>query len=173
MKREVIIAKHSGFCFGVKRATDRLEEKLNSAKAGEQIFTLGNLIHNENYMAMLNERGVSVIDISDIEDIYERATASSPVTVFVRAHGITKETEALLERLSDENPYFSFEDCTCPFVSRIHQIAFQNADAENFFVLIGDPSHPECVGIMSWFDGENTCSPMKNRLTLSSQIPSL
>ena len=50
MKREVIIANHSGFCFGVKRATDRLEQKLESAKSGEQIFTLGNLIHNENYM---------------------------------------------------------------------------------------------------------------------------
>jgi len=159
MKREVIIAKHSGFCFGVKRATERLEDKLNSSNAGERIFTLGNLIHNENYMNMLKSRGVSVIENSDIRALFETANKKSPVTVFVRAHGITKETEALLKKLSAENPYFCFEDCTCPFVSRIHQIASENSSKENFFALIGDPAHPECVGIMSWFDGEKYVFP--------------
>jgi len=159
MKREITIAKHSGFCFGVKRATDRLEEKLNSADEGERVFTLGNLIHNENYMDMLKKRGVSVIGVSDIEALAKSANKKSPVTVFVRAHGITKETEELLKATSTENPYFSFEDCTCPFVSRIHQIASENSSDENFFVLIGDPSHPECIGIMSWFDGEKYVFP--------------
>jgi len=154
MNRAVIIAKHSGFCFGVKRATDKLEEKLDSAKESEKIYTLGNLIHNDIYMSSLKKRGVEVVSVEDIEKISQSATLGSPATLFVRAHGITKETEALLKKLSNENPHFYYEDCTCPFVSRIHQIAAENSKDENFFVLIGDPKHPECVGIMSWFDGE-------------------
>ena len=164
MKSGIFIAPHSGFCFGVKRATDRLEEKLDRKAPDERIFTLGNLIHNEIYMAMLERRGVSVIGLSDLEPIAVTATESSPVTVFIRAHGITKETETLLFSLSEKNPYFSFEDCTCPFVSRIHEIARDNSETDKFFILIGDPNHPECVGIMSWFDGDKFVFENENEL---------
>ena len=132
MKSGIVMAPHSGFCFGVKRATDKLEEKLNSKRQCERIFTLGNLIHNEIYMAMLERRGVSVTSLSELESLAATATEESPVTVFIRAHGITKETECLLISLSENNPYFSFDDCTCPFVSRIHDIAKDNSDSDKF-----------------------------------------
>ena len=43
---KITVATNAGFCFGVKRATDRLEEALAQARAGETIATLGHLIHN-------------------------------------------------------------------------------------------------------------------------------
>ena len=43
----IIIAKNAGFCFGVKRATDELEKRLENKSEGERIYTLGTLIHNE------------------------------------------------------------------------------------------------------------------------------
>ena len=154
MRPKIKVAEHSGFCFGVKRATETLEEKLKNKQTGERIYTLGNLIHNEDYLAMLERNGVKAIGADALEEIAKSANENSAVTVFIRAHGVTKETEQLLSKLHSENPYFSFEDCTCPFVRKIHKIAEENSSDDNFFILIGAPEHPECVGIMSWFDGE-------------------
>ena len=64
--RSITVAENAGFCFGVKRATDRLEEALRDAKDGERIFTLGHLIHNETYNESLRRRGVESIDACDI-----------------------------------------------------------------------------------------------------------
>ena len=154
MKPSVTLSKHSGFCFGVKRATTMLENRLSFLQPNEKVYTLGKLIHNETYISELKSKGVNITDEKSLQELAESATVNSPVTVFIRAHGITKQTEELLGRLSSQTPYFSFVDCTCPFVSRIHQIAADNSSDENLFILIGDPRHPECIGIMSWFDGE-------------------
>ena len=56
---KVPVAENAGFCFGVKRATDRLQEALTQARPGERICTLGHLIHNESYNALLERQGVS------------------------------------------------------------------------------------------------------------------
>ena len=151
---QVTIAKNAGFCFGVKRATDRLEGTLDSKGENERVYTLGALIHNDSYNKMLYERGVRVADISEIEELCATATAQSPVTVFVRAHGIPREDEEKLSELAEKNPYFKYEDCTCPFVKKIHNIVRKNCSPDNFLVLSGSNTHPECVGIMSYFDGE-------------------
>ena len=151
---KVTVAKNAGFCFGVKRATDSLENALRNALPGEKIYTLGHLIHNEAYNASLERRGVRSISLDEIFAVANSATAESPASVLVRAHGCTKETAALLERLADENPNFRWIDCTCPYVKKIHRIAAE-ADAEKQnFVLIGAADHPEVVGIMSYFEGE-------------------
>ena len=154
MSTNVTVATHAGFCFGVKRATGMLEEKIAAAQKNERIYTLGNIIHNEGYMNRLEQLGVSVTSENELEVLAKDANKDNRVTVFVRAHGMTKETEELLVRLGGENPYFSFEDCTCPYVSRIHGIAEKNSSGENLFILVGKATHPECIGIMSRFEGE-------------------
>ena len=112
MKTESIhVAPSSGFCFGVKRATDKLEERIGSKKDGERLFTLGKLIHNASYTEDLAARGVGVTSIDELDSLSDSATEKSSVTVFIRAHGITRETEEKLLSLSEKNPYFSFEDC--------------------------------------------------------------
>ena len=151
---KVTVAENAGFCFGVKRATDRLEEALRLAVRGETVYTLGHLIHNETYNESLARRGVCVIDAAGLEVLAASAVAEAPVTVLVRAHGCPRETVKKLESLAADNPYFFWIDCTCPYVKKIHKIA-QGCDPEqHFFVLIGAEKHPEVVGIMSCFEGE-------------------
>ena len=93
----VTVAKNAGFCFGVKRATDRLEDALRDAKPGETVYTLGHLIHNETYNESLKRRGVRVAAEADLEQLAKTATAQYPVTVLVRAHGCSKQTQVLLD----------------------------------------------------------------------------
>ncbi len=150
----VTIAKNAGFCFGVKRATDELEKKLDSRVAGERVYTLGTLIHNDTYNKGLEDRGVGVVKISDIPAIAATADEKSPVTVFVRAHGIPVDDEQVLVECSEKYPFFTYRDCTCPFVKKIHTIAKNNSSPDKFFLLLGSKSHPEVVGIMSYFDYE-------------------
>lgn len=151
---KVIVAENAGFCFGVKRATDRLCSLLDTKSEDRRVFTLGHLIHNRPYNSMLESRGVKCIDISDVAEIAGSATAESPVTVLVRAHGIQRQDEKMLSELAAENPYFEYADCTCPFVKKIHRIAEENSGEDRIFILFGCAEHPEVVGIMSYFDGD-------------------
>lgn len=151
---KITVAAHAGFCFGVKRATDRLEEALRAAKPGETVATLGHLIHNETYNEALRRRGVITVREEDLPALAAEAGADRPVTVLVRAHGCTRETEAALDRYAAGNPHFRWLDCTCPYVKKIHRIAQKNSAPDRVFLLIGSAEHPEVVGILSWFDGE-------------------
>ncbi|MBR4033367.1 MAG: 4-hydroxy-3-methylbut-2-enyl diphosphate reductase, partial [Clostridia bacterium] len=160
MKRhEITVAKHAGFCFGVKRATDMIAEKI-AAHDGDRIFTLGKLIHNDTYNAQLAADGVGITSIEELEALAKETENGRPVTVFVRAHGVTKQTSALLDSLSEKYQGFSYVDCTCPYVKKIHRIAAENCVPKNegeepIFVLIGAESHPEVVGIVSYFEGRH------------------
>ncbi len=163
--REVIVAQNAGFCFGVARATAAVEREMQTRTPGERIFTLGRLIHNEIYNERLRAGGVTVIGEADLERLCAEATPEAPVKVFVRAHGMTVTTEARLVRCAAENPAFSFVDCTCSFVKKIHRIAAEhsalNAAAraatgkdDRILCVLGSPDHPEVVGFLSRFDGK-------------------
>ncbi len=150
----ITIAKNAGFCFGVERAVDTLTEAIANKKEGERIFTLGTLIHNGVFNAELAEKGVKTITEEELDSLASSASADSPVTVFLRAHGVPKQTEELLLTLSKKNNNFKYIDCTCPFVKKIHNIAKDHSAPNNVFLLFGKSDHPEVVGIMSYFDYE-------------------
>ena len=154
MIMEITVAKNAGFCFGVKRATDSLEAAIKSKSEGERIFTLGTLIHNDTYNAMLKDKGVRVTSIDEVRALSESASSDAPVTIFIRAHGIPKQDEALLSSLSEKNPCFRYFDCTCPFVKKIHNIAKQHSAEDNILLVLGGSEHPEVVGILSYFEHE-------------------
>ncbi len=151
---KVTVAKNAGFCFGVKRATDRLEEALRDAREGEIIYTLGHIIHNEVYNESLRERGVRTIGEDELARIAQEASEKSSATVLVRAHGCPKQTQELLDSFAEKNPFFRWIDCTCPYVKKIHKIAQENSSPDHVFLLIGAQAHPEVIGIMSYFEGE-------------------
>ncbi len=164
---EVIVAKNAGFCFGVKRATDSLQEAMDKKTLGERIFTLGELIHNETYNEMLRDNGVFSTALEELRELAKTATADSPVKLFVRAHGIPKKDEEELKELSRKNKNFSYVDCTCPYVKKIHRIAAKYSSPDHFFLLLGGAAHPEVVGIMSYFDhGKMTFSNSEELQTL-------
>lgn len=150
----ITIAENAGFCFGVKRATDRLSAAIEAGDKNRRLYTLGNIIHNDTYNRSLRERGVGVISIEDIPSLAAEADENNRVTVFVRAHGIPEQDRKLLDSLSESNRFFGYEDCTCPFVNKIHNIARENSSPDSMFILFGSAKHPETVGILSCFDGE-------------------
>ncbi len=164
MKKEVIVAKNAGFCFGVAHATAVVEKEMAEHVPGERIYTLGRLIHNEIYNQRLEKGGVCVTSYEEIPALAASARADAPVKVFVRAHGMKRETEALLVKCAADNPYFSFVDCTCPFVKKIHRILSEQWQSspenvssdvvDHFLIVLGSESHPEVIGFMSRFEGE-------------------
>lgn len=154
MPNKITVAEHSGFCFGVKRATDAVEKRLFEKREGERIYTLGHLIHNEGYNRYLEEQGVRSISAEDISRICDESDENHPSVVFIRAHGIPVETEKILAECKKNNLFFDYVDLTCPYVKKIHKIAKENSNNETVFALLGSSVHPEVVGIMSYAEGE-------------------
>ena len=151
---KITVAKHAGFCFGVKRATEKLEHALTHRREGESLLTLGDLIHNEVYNASLRSRGVRSVTEAELEEVLSRTDEAHPTTLFVRAHGCTAETEERLRRMAQGNPFFAWEDCTCPYVKKIHRIVEGCDPEEQILLLLGAREHPEVVGILSRFAGD-------------------
>ncbi len=130
----VTIAKNAGFCFGVSRAVELVEE---AAKQGKNVSTLGPIIHNRHQVGRFEEMGVSVI--SEPED------AVPGSTVIIRSHGVSRAVQQRLEKMGVE-----IIDATCPFVKRIHGIV-ERAEAEGRLpVIIGTRTHPEVTAIAGW-----------------------
>lgn len=137
---EVIRAKSAGFCFGVKRAVEKVYEQIGK---GQKIYTFGPIIHNEEVVRDLEARGVSVIE--RIEEL----KALDEGMVVIRSHGVSKEVYDLLEKKGLE-----CVDATCPFVKRIHDIVEKESGQGKKIVIIGNPGHPEVEGIKGWSSGE-------------------
>ncbi len=131
---KIEIADKAGFCFGVDRAVKIAYE---SAKKPEKTVCYGMLIHNQDVMGELLEKGVSVIDNID--------EARNGENVIIRAHGIPKnEQELLIEGGA------VIIDATCPFVKKIHSIVNDAYDKGHNIIIVGDPNHPEVKGINGW-----------------------
>jgi len=138
----VRVAKTAGFCFGVKRAVSMVYEA--AEKYPGRVYTMGPIIHNEQVVEDLAEKGVRVIDDSLLDEETGEAPPAGSV-VIVRSHGISRE---MTERLGESG--YKVITATCPFVSKIHDIAAKKS-AEGYSILIvGNPGHPEVQGIRGW-----------------------
>lgn len=142
---DVRLADPCGFCFGVKRAVDGVYEQL---KSGRPIYTYGPVVHNETVVSDLESKGVKVIP--DKESL-ESMTLESDAVVVIRAHGIGRDIYKLLEDKGCETA-----DFTCPFVQRIHDIVLKESREGKYIVIVGNPAHPEIIGICGWCDGPYT-----------------
>ena len=139
---EVILAKSAGFCFGVKRAVDKVYEQLEAIdKSGtkKQIYTYGPIIHNEIVVQDLERRGVRVIESE------EELEALTEGIVVIRSHGVPRRICEKIEELGLE-----CVDATCPFVKRIHKIVEKESASGFQIVIIGNAGHPEVEGIRGW-----------------------
>jgi len=131
---QVLIADEYGFCFGVERAVEMVEEALQE---GDTVRTLGPLIHNDQEMERLATHGVSTI--------------SAPVqiqrgeTAVIRAHGVTPQIEAELREKASK-----VVDATCPFVTKVQKLASRAAAQDRHVVVVGNPDHPEMIGVFGY-----------------------
>jgi len=130
----VIVASEAGFCWGVERALDMA---LGAARtAPGPIDTLGPLIHNLGVGAELAEQGIGLID-----DV----TAKTDGTAVIRSHGVPRDiTESLTER------GVTVVDATCSFVKSAQTKAARLREEGYRVVVLGEPDHPEVLGIRSY-----------------------
>ncbi len=139
---DVIVAKNSGFCFGVQRAVDSVYEQLEK---GTKIYTYGPIIHNEQVVEELEKKGVKVIHSE------EELMGISEGTVIIRSHGVTREVFELIRSRGLE-----IVDATCPFVKKIHGIVGSESAKGRHVIVIGSKKHPEVEGIVSRVEGDVT-----------------
>ena len=141
-KMEVTLAKSAGFCFGVKRAVEMVYKE---AEKKEQVYTYGPIIHNEQVVADLQKKGVTVLNT------IEELKAIEKGTVIIRSHGVSKEIYDILDREE-----IQIVDATCPFVKKIHNIVKEHTEKNENVVIIGNAKHPEVEGIKGWGNGNVT-----------------
>ena len=133
--KEVILAKSAGFCFGVKRAVDTVYEQVGK----KNVYTYGPIIHNEEVVKDLEQKGVKVIkDISELDNIEKGI-------IIIRSHGVSGDVYDTIK-----NKGFEIVDATCPFVLKIHKIVKEESENGSQIVIIGNENHPEVQGIMGW-----------------------
>lgn len=152
---KVKTAKTAGFCFGVKRAVDKVYELIENGVS--PIYTLGPIIHNEEVVSDFEKKGVTVITEADIPKLHEG-------TVVIRSHGVGRRIYDMLEAAG-----ISFVDVTCPFVLKIHRIVERESRAGKQIIIFGDPSHPEVKGICGWCEG--SCTVLRNREDAENFVP--
>ncbi|MBP3322199.1 MAG: bifunctional 4-hydroxy-3-methylbut-2-enyl diphosphate reductase/30S ribosomal protein S1 [Clostridia bacterium] len=150
---EIQIGKYAGFCPGVMRAVNTVERLIKEGTAG-QISTLGMLIHNRTVTEELAAKGVKVISVGEIEEIFQRAQAGQKQTVVLRAHGVQKQLFEDLLAKQEVCPLFCVVDCTCTYVKKIHKIVTENTVPEGRLIVFGSPEHPEVQGICSYAKGD-------------------
>lgn len=134
---EVTVAKTAGFCFGVKRAVDKVYEEIEKEEA--PIYTFGPIIHNEVVVKDLEEKGVKVLNTK------EELQSIKDGVVIIRSHGVGKEIYDILGEKG-----IRLVDATCPFVKKIHRIAEEQNKNGRRLIIVGNEKHPEVEGIKGW-----------------------
>ncbi len=136
---KVNVAKTAGFCFGVKRAVELVEQQ---AAAGKQVYTYGPIIHNEEVTAALEKKGVRIVSSK------EEWNSAVPGTLIIRSHGVSRAEYEAMQASGHE-----ILDATCPFVKKIHRIVAEQSSSGRHIVVIGSADHPEVQGIIGWCNG--------------------
>ena len=131
---QVLLADEYGFCFGVERAVEMVEDALED---GDTVRTLGPLIHNEQEMNRLGKYGVTTIQ--------EPVQIKRGETAVIRAHGVTPQVQKDLEATASK-----VVDATCPFVTRVQKLAARAASENRHVIVVGNPDHPEMIGVKGY-----------------------
>ncbi len=133
---KVEIDSNSGFCWGVVRTVELAEQTLES-RNGEDIYILGQIIHNPKEVKRLEDKGLHTISHSQLKEIDPKKSK-----VIIRAHGEPPSTYSLAKELN-----LDIVDATCPLVTalqnrvaKFHQEGYQ-------IVIFGKEQHPEVIGL--------------------------
>lgn len=136
---KITIAKTSGFCFGVNRAVETVN---NLLKEGKKVCTLGEIIHNPYVINDFEKRGVKVVS--------SPSQTPAGYTLVIRSHGCVKEDLEFIRKNG-----IDFIDATCPFVKKIHKIVENNKENSQILLAAGNADHPEMIGIRSYFNNKS------------------
>lgn len=132
MSKNIKLAKHSGFCYGVKRAVETVK-KLKTLNPDKDVFILGELIHNSHVIKELEDLGIKTIS--------ELPQKGSGICV-IRSHGASPE---IFEQIIAAG--FELVDLTCPDVKKVQKKAIQLVEEGYFLIIVGKAEHPEVIAI--------------------------
>ncbi|MBF0099272.1 MAG: 4-hydroxy-3-methylbut-2-enyl diphosphate reductase [Desulfobacterales bacterium] len=132
---KIHIAKTAGFCMGVRRAVEMVLDTANRNDMSP-LHTFGPLIHNPQVLALLEEKGIPVLN-----KVPEKGSG----TVIIRAHGVPIQTLSQLKSAG-----FRVIDATCPKVIRVQRIIHKHAEQGYVTIIVGDSDHPEVIGLLSY-----------------------
>ena len=130
----VILAKNSGFCSGVRRAVDTA-----MGADGRDTYVLGEIIHNKEVIESIEKRGVKSVE--SLEEVPDGAT------VIFRSHGVPECYYGECARRG-----IKILDCTCEFVRKTQRIVSEQYAQGKTIVIIGEAAHPEVKGLLGWCD---------------------
>lgn len=139
MDKEIILAKNSGFCFGVKRAVDMVVKYYYTK--GVKVSTLGPLIHNNDVIEHLEAHNIEDINLAQIDEL------NANDVIVLRSHGVTPD---VIEKINETGA--RVVDATCPYVSTIHKKVQKYHSLGYQIIIVGNKEHPEVVGINGWCD---------------------
>jgi len=128
---KILVAKDAGYCFGVRDAVNLAKK---SGDDFQEVYMLGDIVHNETVVDDLNKRGSKVVE--SLNDIPE----DKPV--LFRAHGTDPETWKKAQKKK-----LNIIDATCPLVTEIHEEIKELESENRRTIIIGDHNHDEVVGI--------------------------
>ena len=132
MPKNIQLAKHAGFCYGVKRAVETAK-KLKFENPDKKIFVLGELIHNTQVIHELENWGIKTLN-----EIPEKGEG----ICVIRSHG---ESPQIIEKIKTAG--FEAVDLTCPDVKKVQQKAIELAQEGYYVVIVGKSEHPEVIAI--------------------------
>ncbi|MBU2467476.1 MAG: 4-hydroxy-3-methylbut-2-enyl diphosphate reductase [Proteobacteria bacterium] len=132
----VRLARHAGFCMGVRRAMELALAQAHHAQG--PVFTYGPLIHNPQVLELLASKGIQVL-----KEVPPPGSVSGG-TVIIRAHGVPPQDKARLKQAG----FSQIVEGTCPRVIRVQAIIARAAKRGAEVIIVGDASHPEVVGLL-------------------------
>lgn len=130
---KILVAKDAGYCFGVR---DAVELAKKSGIDYEEVYMLGDIVHNEQVVSDLSKKGSKVV--KNLEEI------PKDKPVLFRAHGTDPETWKAAQKKK-----LNIIDATCPLVTEIHEEIKSLEEEGRRTIIIGDHNHDEVVGIAS------------------------
>jgi 4-hydroxy-3-methylbut-2-en-1-yl diphosphate reductase len=135
----VLLAQPRGFCAGVIRAIDIVDQALD--RAGAPVYVRHEIVHNRHVVDTLKKKGA--VFVEELDEVPEGA-----VTIF-SAHGVSRAVQNDAEVRG-----LPVIDATCPLVSKVHAQGRRYVAAGRTLVLIGHAGHPEVEGTLGQIDGE-------------------
>ncbi len=167
---KIMVAKTSGFCFGVERAINKVTQLRENSDPKTRIYTLGPIIHNPQVVHKLEKLGIYPIDEEQIDHL------SPDDLIVIRSHGISRK---IYQKLCDM--HITIIDTTCPFVKNVHRKVEKLEEEQYRVVIIGKLDHPEVEGIIGHCDQppiiinsvDEIADPIPNRIGVVEQTTTM
>jgi len=134
---EIKIAKHAGFCIGVRKAVEKALAATNSYEIKKPIYSLGHLVHNSFVVEELKKKGIIIVN--SIDEI------NTTGTLIISAHGVSPH---IFNQVKEKK--LDVIDTTCTQVAKVQNLAKQLSNDGYLIIIIGDKNHPEVKGVREW-----------------------